>query len=190
MKPLLLRKTASFLVCSLFLQVTAQAQGLAGYGYTGPSPRASNNQQNASPPVTSQYKFVPVPDQGLVPVYILGGVRKPGIHYVPTSSNVLNLLALAGGTTEDAKTREITVSAPTNASADSYKVVHHFDMRGYLRKDVDETSGTLPQLKSNYVVYVPEYRPAIDRDLTGVVSFIGALASIVLTFVVIKRDSQ
>jgi hypothetical protein len=46
--------------------------------------------------------------------YIWGQIRQPGLYIVPDDTDLLKLLSLAGGPTEDAKLNKIRIIRPTN----------------------------------------------------------------------------
>ena len=46
--------------------------------------------------------------------YIWGQIHKPGLYIVPDDTDLLKLLSLAGGPTEDAKLNKIRIIRPTN----------------------------------------------------------------------------
>ena len=57
---------------------------------------------NLGPRASAEY-FSTVPEAGLlIPINIWGNVREPGIHFVPSGSNLLQSLSAAGGPTESA----------------------------------------------------------------------------------------
>jgi competence protein ComEA len=60
------------------------------------------------PPRAAEYIYRSSPKESLIGVQLLGAVKNPGIYYIPTNTDVLKLLALAGGS-EDADLSEILV---------------------------------------------------------------------------------
>ncbi len=52
-------------------------------------------------------------EQLKIKTYIWGQVRKPGLYIVPDNTDLLTLISLAGGPTEDAKLTKIKIIRPT-----------------------------------------------------------------------------
>ena len=53
-------------------------------------------------------------DQLKIKSYIWGQVRKPGLYIVPDDTDVLTLISLAGGPTENAKLSKVRIIRPTS----------------------------------------------------------------------------
>ena len=52
-------------------------------------------------------------EQLKIKTYIWGQVRKPGLYIVPDNTDLLTLISLAGGPTEDAKLTKVKIVRPT-----------------------------------------------------------------------------
>lgn len=76
------------------------------------------SQTNISPsaPAASAYSYSGTmgdAEQLRIYTYIWGQVKKPGLYIVPDDTNLLALLSLAGGPTEQAKLSKIRIVRPT-----------------------------------------------------------------------------
>ncbi len=70
----------------------------------------------SAPPSTSAYTYSGTMgdvEQLRIYTYIWGRVRKPGLYIVPDDTDLLALLSLAGGPTEDAKLSKIRIVRPS-----------------------------------------------------------------------------
>ena len=59
---------------------------------------------------TPQTEATPIPEPALIAVHIVGEVRYPDVYDVPPGSRIRDVLALAGGATEDADLEQINLS--------------------------------------------------------------------------------
>jgi hypothetical protein len=82
-----------------------------------------------------------------IPAYIWGQVKKPGLHIIPDDTNLLTLISLAGGPTEDAKLNKVRIVRPL---AEGDKVIW-VDIEQYLETG-DET--LIPQLMPGDTVVI------------------------------------
>jgi len=138
----------------------------------------------------AQYKFNPVLEQGLIAVYVFGSVFKPGVHYVPSKISLLEVLTLAGGPTTNAKVDRITVSSLDANLAGKAGTTKFFDLDEYFERI--QHSGTVeysvPRMSNNDIIYVPEDKAFFDKNTTSIITFVGAIASTILSIVLIKRE--
>jgi len=80
-------------------------------------------------------------DQLKIYTYIWGQVRKPGMYIVPDNTDLLALLSLAGGPTENAKLTKVRIVRPT---AVGEKIIW-IDLKEYLETGKEEM---IPTAKS------------------------------------------
>lgn len=74
------------------------------------------------PPSTSAYTYsgtMGEEEQLRIYTYIWGRVQKPGLYIVPDDTDLLALLSLAGGPTEDAKLSKIRIVRPGVTGTDN-----------------------------------------------------------------------
>lgn len=58
----------------------------------------------------SVYYSAVVKDKILIPVHIWGAVQKPGLHFIPTGTNLVEALSLAGGPTIQANLDKVKLT--------------------------------------------------------------------------------
>jgi hypothetical protein len=110
-------------------------------------------------------------EETLIPVYLLGAVAKPGLYHIPIQSDVLLLLALAGGPLEGADTREILVRRGQDPSPEKIDL-----------EKVISTPATQPfVLHPSDVVWVAPNKPAISQNTLATLTVITAVVGIVVS---------
>lgn len=131
------------------------------------------------PPRAAEYIFRSSPKETLIGVQLLGAVKNPGIYYIPPTTDLLKLLALAGGE-QDADLSEVIVrkTDPTQVG------VYELDMERLMK-----TTDAKPfKLTQDDFVYVPKKQPWLSNDVSRTVTIISMLATIVLTGVLIDNN--
>jgi hypothetical protein len=153
----------------LILQSTAFAQSTSSFFEVKEPPRAA------------EYIFRSAPKETLIGVQLLGAVKNPGIYYIPPTTDLLKLLSLAGGEV-DADLSEIIVRKvdPTQVG------VYELDMKRLMKT----TGGKQFKLTQDDFIYVPKKEPWISNDVSRTVSILSLLATIVLTGVLIDKNSN
>jgi len=133
------------------------------------------------PPRAAEYIYRSSPKESLIGVQLLGAVRNPGIYYIPSNTDVLKLLALAGGT-EEADLSEILVrkTDPTQAG------VYELDVK----KLMTTTTAKPFRLTQDDFVYIPKKEPWISNDVSKTITIVSLVATIVLTAVLIDKNSN
>ncbi len=133
------------------------------------------------PPRAAEYIFRSAPKETLIGVQLLGAVKNPGVYYIPPTTDLLKLLSLAGGEA-DADLSEIIVRKvdPTQAG------VYELDMKRLMKT----TGGKQFKLTQDDFIYVPKKEPWISNDVSRTVSILSLLATIVLTGVLIDKNSN
>ncbi len=131
------------------------------------------------PPRAAEYIFRSSPKETLIGVQLLGAVRNPGIYYIPPTTDLLKLLALAGGES-DADLSEIIVRKTDPMQAGVYEL----DMKRLMK-----TTDAKPfKLTQDDFIYVPKKEPWLSNDVSRTVTIISMLATIVLTGVLIDNN--
>jgi SLBB domain len=134
------------------------------------------------PPRASEYIYRSSPKESLIGVQLLGAVKNPGIYYIPTNTDVLKLLALAGGS-EDADLSEILVRKTDPAQAGVYELD--------VKKLMKSTANVKPfKLAQDDFVYVPKREPWISNDVSKTITIVSLVATIVLTGVLIEKNTK
>ena len=153
----------------LILQSTAYAQSTSSFFEVKEPPRAA------------EYIFRSAPKETLIGVQLLGAVKNPGIYYIPPTTDLLKLLALAGGE-QDADLSEIIVRKVDPAQSGVYEL----DMERLMTT----TGGKQFKLTQDDFIYVPKKEPWISNDISRSVSILSLLATIVLTGVLIDKNAN
>ncbi len=133
------------------------------------------------PPRAAEYIFRSAPKETLIGVQLLGAVKNPGVYYIPPTTDLLKLLSLAGGEA-DADLSEIIVRKVDPAQAGVYEL----DMKRLMKT----TGGKQFKLTQDDFIYVPKKEPWISNDVSRTVSILSLLATIVLTGVLIDKNSN
>ena len=134
------------------------------------------------PPRAAEYIYRSSPKESLIGVQLLGAVRNPGIYYIPTNADVLKLLALAGGT-DDADLSEILV----RKTDPSQSGVYELDIKKLMKSTPDVKPFKLAQ---DDFVYVPKKESWISNDVSKTITIVSLVATIVLTGVLIDKNSK
>lgn len=111
----------------------------------------------------------------LVSIILVGGVAKPGIYHVPMGTNLVQLLAYAGGPTEKADLEDISVR---RGSAENQSIIF-FNLKRIL-----SSTGSIPSVNDGDVVNLP-LKLSIDKSLTWV-NLISGVVSIGLSIAIIR----
>lgn len=134
------------------------------------------------PPRAAEYIYRSSQKETLISVQLLGAVEKPGIYYIPAQTDLLKLVSLAGGT-RDADLTEVLV----RKTDPSQKGVYELD----LNKLMKSTSEVKPfKLAQDDFVYIPKKQPWISSDVAQSVTIISLITSIILTSVLIEKNSD
>lgn len=108
----------------------------------------------------------------LMPVNLWGSVSKPGIHHIPTQTDLLTLLSLAGGPLPDARMDTISIKRRTGKQEQIIEV------------DADDllTRAGIPSpiLEPNDIIVVPRDRPTISSNTVTTITFVGSVLGIIL----------
>ncbi len=109
----------------------------------------------------------------LMPVNLWGSVGKPGIHHIPTHTDLVTLLSLAGGPGNDAQLDNITIKRRAGGEEKIFKV----DGDDLLTK----ANVHSPILEANDIIIIPRDKPMVGTNTMVTVTFIGSVLALVLT---------
>jgi len=133
------------------------------------------------PSLTSEFVFRNDPDEALIPVFLLGSVNRPGLYHIPRNTDLVALLTIAGGTSNDARLSDILIK---NQSGEG--------MNRQLKIDLDNHFHTSDvqkfPLTSNDVVLVNSEKPWISNNTLTIVGIATSLATLVLTGLLIHDN--
>lgn len=130
--------------------------------------------------------FLGKEEQMLLPVNILGLVQKPGQYMVPFRTDLISLIAYAGGFREDAKINDIKIvrGAGTNGNNKARSRVFKVDVKRYFETG-DQTQ--IPQLMPDDTIIVSG---TATRSINKVLSFFKAILPIAQLIFIIDRTAR
>ncbi len=141
-------------------------------------PTLDVNSQSKETSAHSEYFNANRDKRLMVKVSLLSGVPKPGIHYIPDDTNLLDMLSMAGGILSYAKEDEIMLqrTSKTNSQLVAYDL--HVMMKTERNK--------IPILLDNDIIYIPE-KPSLRGDIMQNLAFYSViLAAITGTVAIIN----
>jgi hypothetical protein len=133
---------------------------------------------NAAP--GTEYVSGNFPGAVLMPINLWGSVGKPGIHHVPTQTDLVTLLTLAGGPLQDAEMDRITIKRRSGGEEQVFKI----DAEELLTKPGVRS----PALAPNDIVIVPREKPTISQNTVTVVGFIASMVGLVLAGIAVNNS--
>lgn len=128
----------------------------------------------------SEYVSGSYPGAILMPVNLWGSIAKAGIHHIPTKTDLVTLLSLAGGPGADAELSKILIKRRMGGQEQVLRI----DAMELLEKPGVRS----PILEANDIIVIPRYKPVISADTLTIMSFAGSLISIVLAGFVIANQ--
>ncbi|RME17423.1 MAG: hypothetical protein D6797_02560 [Bdellovibrio sp.] len=125
----------------------------------------------------SEYFYSPKGNELLVPVKVLGNVRKPGLYHVPANTSLMTLLSLSGG---------------MQKMSDLEKVVVSQRHKGALQMNLNDLIYKGKDLKlTNYdTVFVPEKKSVFSQSTVTAVTVVTSVLSVLLTAVVVSQRNN
>lgn len=168
-------KSRLFRIIVTLTFLMSQALGSSAYAET-------NFFEMKEPPRAAEFIYRSSPKESLIGVQLLGAVKNPGLYYIPPQTDLLKLVTLAGGS-EDADLSSVLVRKTDNSQQGVYEVD--------LQKLMKSTSDIKPfKLAQDDFVYIPKKEPWISNDVSRSITIISLITSIVLTSVLIERNSK
>jgi len=117
----------------------------------------------------------------LVPVHLLGSVGKPGVYHIPKQTDIIRLLALAGGTRADANLEDVSIK---RRSEETERVINL-----NLKQLVNEKGTGRPiNLEANDIVLVSPKEPVISPNTVQVVGLTASLLGLIVSSLVIVNQ--
>ncbi len=134
------------------------------------------------PDRAAEYIYRSSPKESLIGVQLIGAVRKPGLYYIPTNTDILKLITLAGGT-EEADLSNILV----RKTDPSQNGVFELDVKKLMKSSADAKPFRLTQ---DDFVYIPKKEPWISNEVSRTITLVSLVTSIVLTAVLIDKNAK
>lgn len=144
------------------------------------------SQETSQPPeenrtAASRY-FLGKENEFLMPVNILGPVNKPGQYMIPSETDLISLIAYAGGFREEARINDVKIvrrmgeqKQPTIIKIDLTKF--------YTTGDLNLT----PPLKPDDTVIIASQKKVAIRTLAEIVRSVSYIAQIIYIYVLIEK---
>ncbi len=120
----------------------------------------------------SEYVSGNYPGAILMPVSLWGSIGKPGIHHVPTQTDLVQLLSLAGGPGSDAELDHITIKR----RSEKEEVIIRVNADDILNKPGVHS----PILNANDIIMIPREKPNVSANTITTLAFISSVATILL----------
>lgn len=146
------------------------------------------------PQQSSEYIFRSSPKESLIAVQLLGAVNKPGIYYIPSNTDLLKLLTLAGGTTNGGDLSEVLVRKmePKTWAEIKSKAINEY--QGAYEVDAEKIikygGAKNLKLQQDDFVYVPPRTPWISSEASRNITIVSIVLGIVLTAILIDKNSE
>ncbi len=169
------------IIYSLVIAVLINSISLAAFG----AGTDKSLQRQGSQSSVSEYVFESFPNQVLIPVRLLGEVKKAGLYYVPENFKLVTLLTIAGGTTADANLETILISNDLKKAKDVYgNDLSSFEIN--LSETLREGARKDYELKANDIVFIDANKPFISSDSFRIISVLSLLLTSALTALAVK----
>jgi hypothetical protein len=170
---------------SLALAATSSTAGIGDLGSIG----------DIKPPQqASEYIYRSSPKESLISVQLLGAVQKPGVYYIPTNTELLKVLTLAGGSTNGGDISEVMVR---KSDPEKWSTIHSKALdehRGTYEVDVAELikqgGGDALRMNHDDLIYVPARESMVSPETSKTITMVSVLMSIVLTGLLIGKYSH
>ncbi len=126
------------------------------------------------------------PDAINIKVLVWGYVQYPGQYFIPATSSVNDVLALAGGPLQDADLAELRLF---KINADSSQTMVKFDYDDLLWNDKLTKKIKIPELKAGDILLVPGSPRWFLKDYLGLtLSIVSTVASVAVLFITIFNN--
>ncbi len=124
----------------------------------------------------SEYFYSPTGKEVLVPVQILGNVTRPGLYHIPPDTSLSTLLAISGGTTENANVSKVRLFRDGETQ----------------KLDLDDIFEEQPNfgIKNRDTIYIPEKPKLVSDSTLAALIAISTIASTVLTVYWIRNEQK
>ncbi len=134
------------------------------------------------PQRAAEFIYRSSPKESLIGVQLIGAVQKPGLYYVPMNTDILKLITLAGGT-DDGDLSNIIV----RKIDPSQQGIYELDLKKLMKSSADAKPFHLAQ---DDFIYIPKKEPWISNDVSRTITLVSLVTSIVLTAVLIEKNSK
>jgi hypothetical protein len=124
----------------------------------------------------SEYFYSPTGKEVLIPVQILGSITRPGLYHIPPETNLATLIAISGGTTENANVSKVRL----------------FREGATQKIDLDDILEDQPNfgVKQRDTIYIPDKPKLVSDSTLAALIAISTVASTVLTVYWIRNEQK
>ncbi len=122
------------------------------------------------------------PGEILVSVKVLGAVKSAGIYHIPKRTDLVTLLALAGGLAPNADDRQVVIKRRSR-DEETVTVVD-------LSRIMTTAGAASPFLETDDVVLVETDEPVVSQQSLTLVGFIASIFSLIISGVVLSNMSK
>jgi|GEM_PF-1853345 len=117
---------------------------------------------------------------GLIRVNIVRGAAASGKYFVPPKTDLLELVALAGGLNADADDTDISVRRRKGARDEVYSL--------NLREYMSDNEAKPFYFEDNDVVFAAQVRPIVSSNVSTIVGLTASIMGIVMSGIVLQRS--
>ena len=166
-----LKKFLVWLVCFNCLEASSWATDFS----TLTPPSSSTGMLSGAEYVSGNY-----PGAILIPVNLWGSVQKSGIHHIPSQTDLLTLISLAGGPTPDAEMNKVIIKRNSGKKEEVIYV--------NIEELVTQPGTRGPILEANDIVIFPREKPILSNNTMTMMSFVGGILGIILASVALSSQ--
>ena len=153
------------------------------YSFAAQNELVKNSKYNINS--ASEYVFESYPNQDLIPIRLIGAIKNAGLYHIPANMKLITLLALAGGTSNEADLENILIGNDqpsilnvTNSEKKSLNI--------NLEQCLKDGSKSDYTLVSNDIILIKNKTPLISNDTFRMVTIFSVILTSLLTALVIK----
>lgn len=178
---LALRRLMALYLCFSFLGLPALAQGQGGQRLDPTQQEfLIKNQKLQGYTRADEFYAESVPGEILVAINLLGAVRRSGIYHLPKQTDIIHLISLSGGITEQADLSRVTIKR-RNKERERVILVN--------LDDIFQRPGTLsPVLEAGDVVMIPLKEPPVSPSTITLIGLISSIISIIVSGLLLSKS--
>lgn len=138
------------------------------------------SQKNQGFTRADEYYAESVAGEILVAINLLGAVRRSGIYHLPKQTDIIQLISLSGGITEQSDLSRVTIKR-RNRERERVILVN--------LEDVFQRPGTLsPVLEAGDVVMIPVKEPPVSTSTLTLIGLVSSIISIIVSGLVLSKS--
>ncbi len=144
------------------------------------------SQETSQPPeenrTTASRYFLGKENEFLMPVNILGPVNKPGQYMIPSETDLISLVAYAGGFREEARINDVKIVRRMGEQKQP-QIIKIDLTKFYTTGDLNLT----PPLKPDDTVIIAGKKTVATRSIADIIRSVAYVAQIIYIYVLIDR---